>query len=239
MKNLVFVPVLGAVLFAAACSEGDDPVAPVAPASVRFFNATTGMPGSGGFTMNGEFASALPFGEAAATCASAEPGATSFGFGPANVGGTGLSGTPLATLSGQSLTAGGKFIVVTSGAAANPTLSLLDDAFSAPMGAAQAAVRFVNLAPATGETVNTFTVLKGTLGAGTPTVVGVQFPVGAATEFTVMNGGSNTFTVMRGHEPVMSAGEATLVLPGGTVNTIAIVPNATSAGYRLVSIPRC
>jgi|SRR5687767_12237398 len=127
MKQVL--PVLAAVLFAAAC---DDPTT-IDPtmASVRFFNATTGMTRNGGFTTNGQFA-------------------------------TGSGGTLHAT----------------------------------------------NMA------------------AGSPTT------------FTTMASGSNAFTVLHGHETALSGSAATLDLPGGSVNTLAIVRN-TSRGFELINLPRC
>ena len=70
MKKLLIMPVLAAVLFAAACN-GDGDTTPETPtASVRFFNATTGMADSGGFTTNGQFTtgSAPAFGQPTQTC---------------------------------------------------------------------------------------------------------------------------------------------------------------------------
>jgi hypothetical protein len=151
MKNAHIMRGLAAVLFAAACGGDDDSTTgptPVGPtANVRFFNATTGMTGSAGFTTNGQFAtgSALAFGQATPTCANVTAGSTSFEFGAANSGGTGLSGNALATMSGQSITADGNYTVVATGAATSPKLFLLDNSSSVTPGANQAAVRFVNL----------------------------------------------------------------------------------------------
>ena len=69
MKKVLVMPVLAAVLFASACGN-DGPTVAGPTASVRFFNAAMGMTGSGGFTMNGQFAtgSALAFGQSTADC---------------------------------------------------------------------------------------------------------------------------------------------------------------------------
>src|SRR5690349_1453239 len=98
MKKVLIVPVLAAMLFA-ACDDASDPVTPDTRPSVRFFNATTGMTGNGGFTTNQEFAagSALGYGQSSQACARLAEGPTSFGFGAANSGGTSLSGSALAT----------------------------------------------------------------------------------------------------------------------------------------------
>jgi hypothetical protein len=232
--KLPIVPVLAIALFAAACGKDDGPTASGPTASVRFFNATTGM--TGGFTTNGQFAagSALASGQSTQTCATVSAGSTSFGFGAANTGGTGLSGTPLATLSGQSIPAGGSFTVVATGSATSPTLFLFDDSFPGSVATNQAAVRFVNLAPGT---TNLFTVFTGVLGAG-GTLLATDIAVGAPTTFKTVTSGSNAFTILNGHDIVISGSAATLTLQAGTVNTIAIVPNG-SGGFRLVTLPRC
>jgi hypothetical protein len=237
------MPALTAVLLAAACGEdgGSTGVVPTPPgqtASVRFFNATTGMSGSGGFTTNGQFAtgSALASGQAMPTCAAVTPGSTSFGFGAANTGGTGLSGNALATLNGQSLPAGGNFTVAATGAATSPTLFLLDNNFPGSLGSNQAAVRFVNLAPGAPLPFN---VLKGTLGSGPTTVVEAGLAVGAPTTFAAVTSGANAYTVLNGHNTAISGSAATLNLQAGTVSTVAIVRGTAPDSYQLISIPRC
>src|SRR5829696_712757 len=92
MKKVHFAPILVAALFAAACGDGSTAV-DTTP-KVRFLNATIGLSGSGGFTKNGQFVtgSALAFGQSTQTCVPVDPGATSFGFGTANAGGTALTG---------------------------------------------------------------------------------------------------------------------------------------------------
>ncbi len=209
-------------------------------AKMRFVNAATGMAGSGGFTTNGQFAagSALPFGQSTQACPTVAAGPTSFGFGAANTSGTGVTGTALATLAGQSVTAGGNYTLVAAGAAPSPTLFLLDNAFTGPMTSNQAAVRFVNLAPGTGATPNDFTVLKGVLGQG-HSLVEPNIAVGAPTTFATVTSGANTYTILKGHETVISGSAATLSLQPGGVTTVAIIPDGTSEGFRLVAIPRC
>lgn len=237
MKKVLVMPVLAAVLFAAACGDDGGPTVVSATASVRFFNATTGMTGNGGFTMNGRFAngSAVAFGQS--TCSKVDAGSASIGFGAANTGGTGLSGSALATLNNQTVTDGGNYTVAAAGSAASPALFLLDNNFAGTLATDQAAVRFVNLAPGTGTTANNYTVLKGVLGQG-HTVVQANITVGSPTTFSSVTSGSNVYTILKGHETIISGGAATLNLGAGTVNTVAIVPN-TSGGLQLINIPRC
>jgi hypothetical protein len=241
MKKGVIWRAVIAVLSAAACGGDDGPTALGTTARVRFFNATTGMTGSGGFTTNGQFAtgSALAFGQSTPTCATVSAGSTSFGFGATNSGGTGLSGVAMATLNNQSITAGGNFTVATAGSPTNATLFLLDNTFSGTLASNQAAVRFVNLAPQSGTTtVNTFNVFKGTLGAdGTPVALNIE--VGAPTPFTTVTLGSSAYTILQGHMMVIPPSEGTLSLQAGTVNTIAIVPDPASGGFRMATIPAC
>jgi len=236
MKKVLVLPVFVGVLCAAACGGDSDPTSPGPTARVRFFNATTGMTGSGGFTTNGQFAtgSALAFGQSTQTCATVSAGSTSFGFGATTSGGTGLSGNALATLNSRSITAGGNYTVVATGSATSPTLFLLDNTISGSLGTNQAAVRFVNLAPGT---ANPFTVFTGVLGAG-GTMIATDIAVGSPTTFNTVTSGSNAFTILNGHDIVISGSAATLNLSGGSVNTLAIVPN-TSDGFQLINLPRC
>lgn len=236
MKKFVILPVVAAGLSAAACGSDSDPTPPAQTASVRFFNATTGMTGSGGFTTNGQFAtgSALALGQATQACLTVNAGSTSFGFGAANAGGTGLSGNAVATLNNQSIAVGGNHIVVAAGSATTPTLFLLDNSVSGSIGTNQAAVRFVNLAPGS---ANPFTVFKGVLGAG-GTLLATDIAVGSPTTFNTVTSGSNAFTILNGHDIVISGNAATLNLQGGTVNTVAIAPT-TSGSFQLINLPRC
>jgi len=248
MKKVLVMPAVAAVLLAAACNDSDrtlvgpTPGGPpsVATARVRFFNATTGMTGSGGFTTNGQFAtgSALPFGQRTETCATVNSGAAAFGFGAANSGGTGLSGSAIASLANQNIAAGGTYTVVATGSASSPALFLLDDAFAGPLPPNQAAIRFVNLAPGTGTPANNFTVLKGTLGSGPTQLVEPNIVVGAPTPFAMVASGANDYTVLKGHETVVTGSAAALFLAAGGVNTAAIIPTA-SGGFQLINIPRC
>lgn len=240
MKSLVIWPFLATALSATACGGDSEPTIPSTPARVRFFNATTGMAGSGGFTTNGQFATgtALAFGQSTPTCAAIDAGTTSFGFGAANPSGTGLSGVAIATLNNKSITAGGNFTVATAGSATSATLFLIDNTFSGSLASNEAAVRFVNLAPETATTVEAFNVIKGTLGVDGK-LFASNITVGAPTSFSTVTSGSNAFTILQGHTTVILPGEGALDLQAGTANTIAIVPNPTSGGFQLINIARC
>lgn len=236
MKTDLVRAVLMGVVFAGACGDDGNPTAPATTARVRFFNATTGMAGPGGFTTNGQFAagSALALGQATSTCTTLNAGATSFGFGAANSGATGLSGSELATLTAKNLWAGGDFTVVATGSSTSPTLFLLDNTFSGSLGASQAAIRFVNLAPGA---ENPFNVLVGELGAG-GTVIASNIAVGSPSTFSTVTSGPNAFTIFKSHEVAISGSAATVTVQGGTVNTVAIVSTA-SGGFQLINVPRC
>jgi hypothetical protein len=238
MKKGVLRPVLTAMLFAAACGEGGESMEPepVDPRpGVRFFNAMRAMGGPGGFTTNGQFVSgsALGANQSSPTCAKLDAGSASFGFGTANTGGTGLSGGAIATLNNQNIAAGGSYTVAAAGSGVHSLLFLIDNSFSGSLGSNQAAVRFVNLAPAAGS----HTVLSGT-GSGSTTVAS-DLALGASSTFTTVTSGSNAYTVMNGGNAVVSGSAGTLNLQAGTVNTIAIVPGTAQGSFQLINIPRC
>jgi len=223
MKKRMVVPVVVAAMFSAGCDGNSTGVDTTA--SVRFFNAVLGTTGSTAFTMNGqiESGSAVAFGQSTQNCSAASAGASSFGFGAAS-------------LNNQSIAPNGNYTVVATGSVDNPMLFLLDNNFTGSLGANQAAVRFVNLAP--GANSNTFTVLSGTIGSTPTSVVATDIAVGSPTAFSSATGGSNAFTVLTNHDVVITGNPATLNLQAGTVNTIAITPNS-SGGFQLINIPRC
>ena len=239
MKQGVIRPVLTAMLFAAACGGGGESTAPepVDPRpGVRFFNAMRAMGGPGGFTTNGQFVSgsALGANQSSPTCAKLDAGSTSFGFGTANTGGTGVSGGMLATLSDQNIAASGNYTVAAAGSGVHALLFLLDNNFSGSLGSNQAAVRFVNLAPA----ATPHTVSSGT-GSGSTTTVASNLALGASSPFTTVTSGSNAYTVVNGGNTVVSGSAGTLNLQAGTVSTIAIVPGTAAGTFQLINIPRC
>ena len=239
MKKGVITPVLMAMLLAAACGENGDPttVAPVDPrASLRFFNAMRAMTGAGGFTTNGQFisGSALGANQSTATCVKLDAGSASFGFGTANTGGTGLSGGAIATLNNQNIAASGSYTVAAAGSGVHSLLFLIDNNFSGSLGSNQAAVRFVNLAPA----ATPHTVLSGT-GSGSTTTVASNLALGASSTFTTVTSGSSAYTVLNGQNTVISGSAGTLNLQAGSVNTIAIVPGTAAGTFQPINIPRC
>jgi hypothetical protein len=235
MKTVPILPLLAAALFVAACGNGTDAIEP-APVDtrpgVRFFNAMTGMTGSGGFTTNGQFVtgSALTFGQSTQPCASFEAGLTSFAFGETNTTGTELNGGVLATLPNQIITAGGDFTVAAVGNGKHSLLYMLDNSFTGKPGSNQAAVRFVNLA----ATANPFNVMIGTSTHAT------NLEEGKPSAFATVPSGNTAFSILQGQQVALTGSAATLNLQGGTVNTVAIVHNGSmGAGYKLINLPRC
>lgn len=238
MQKVLIMPVLASLLVAAGCGEdgSTDPTEVDTRPSVRFVNATTG-PGSGGFTINGQFAtsSALAPSQAMQTCSKVDPGTTIFGFGAANSGGTGLSGNPLVTSNNETIVAGGKYTVVATGPAASPSLFVFANTLSSELATNQAAVRFANLAPNTGTTVNNYVFYQGAIGT---TPLAINMPFGAVSTFSIVPSGAGTFSVLQvpGHTPVIEGSAATL--QGGSINTMALVRNASGV-LQLMHLPRC
>jgi len=238
MKTILIMPILATAVFAAACG-GAGPTDASTTAQVRYFNATTGIAGSGGFTTNGQFASgsALAFGQSTQTCAPLDPGATSFGFGTANVGGTALTGNALATLNNQTIAAGGNYTMVATGSAASPQLYLIDNNFSGSLGTNQAAVRFLNLAPGPNTLPNIFYVFSAWPPVADGALIAPSVLVGTPSEFKTMPSGAATFSFLIGHQ-LETLESNPFTLQAGSVNTFAIVPK-TSGGFELIKIARC
>ena len=237
MRRTLIRPLLGSVMFAAACG-GNGSTETGSAAHVRFFNATTGMTASAGFTANGQFAgSSLAFGQSTQTCSTIDAGSASFGFGATNTGGTGLSGAALSTLYNQSVTNGGNYTMVAGGSAASPQLYLLDNSFSAALGTNQAAVRFVNLAPGPATLPNVFYVFTSWPPVEDGSLFAASLLVGSPSEFKAIASGAKPFSIIIGHQ-LETLNTISVNLQPGTVNTIAIVPNP-SGGHQLISIPRC
>jgi hypothetical protein len=238
MNNVVSRSALAALLFATACG-GDGSTGVDTTARVRFFNATTGMTGSGGFTTNGQFVtgSALAFGQTTQTCATVDAGSTSFGFGAANAGGTDLSGGAISTLNNQTVAGGGNYAMVATGSAASPQLYLLDNSVSGSVGTNQAAVRFVNLAPGPAALPNIFYVFTSWPPVEEGSLFEASLLVGSPTAFRTIASGPTSFTTIIGHQ-METVNTNSVNLQAGTVNTIAIVPNP-AGGHQLINIPRC
>ena len=239
MKKVLIMPLLAAASLASACGGDGDLTGIGTTTRVRFFNATTGMAGSGGFATNGQFASGstLAFGQSSQTCATVDPGTTSFGFGAANAGGTGLSGAALSTLNNQNVKVGGNYTMVATGSAASPQLYLLDNTFSGSLASNQAAVRFVNLAPGPATLPNIFYVFTTWPPVQEGSLFEASLLVGSPTTFRPVASGPTSFSTIIGHQ-METVNTNSVNLQAGTVNTIAIVPNP-SGGHQLITIPRC
>ena len=238
MNTVVIMPALAALLFASACGGEDGPTTVDTRVSVRFVNMTSGMSGSGGFTANGQFVagSALASGQVAQTCSKLDGGQTSFGFGAVNTGGTGLSGNELTTLVNETISAGGDYTVVAAGPATSATLHLLSNGFSGSLGTNQVAVRFMNLAPTTGTTVFNYVFYLGEIGKTAP--LATNIPFGIASAYTVVPSGTSTFSALQIPGATTAVPGSTFTLQGGSVNTIALVRNA-SGDFQLINLPRC
>jgi hypothetical protein len=239
MKKVSAMPVVAAVLCAAAC--GDSPTAVATPAKVRFFNAVWNAQDKIGFTTNNQFAtgSALAYLQSTQTCSTLDAGNTSFGIGLANASGTALNSSTFVTLDNQPITNGGNYTVLAGGNLIHPSVVLLDNSFSGTLGANQAAVRFVNLAAASEGPVD---VLKGTAGIGSTAAVRTNMGFRDATPFSIVTSGANAYTITYNNNnlPLVSGTDATLNLQAGTVNTIVISRmNPPDGNFRLINLPSC
>ena len=241
MRKVLIMPVLAAVVFAAACGEDGDPTAVATAAKVRYFNAVWNTQDNIGFTTNDQFAtgSALAYLQSTQTCSTLNAGNTSFGIGLANASGTALNSSTFVTLDNQTITDGGNYTVLAGGNVFHPSVVMLNNRFSGTLGANQAAVRFVNLAAAS---VGPLDVLKGTAGSGSTTVVQTNMGFRDATPFSTVASGSSAYTVTYtgSNEPLISGTDGTLNLQAGTVNTIVISRlNPPSGTFKLISVPGC
>lgn len=238
MNRTITIPVLAAALVVAACEENSHIADVDTQASVRFVNAIAGV-NTLAFTRNGNMiGSATAFGEASAQCTRLNAGSGTFAFGAANAFGTGLQGAAL-TSTTQNLTAGGNLTLVAAGTQTSPQFFALDNSFNGTLGSNQAAVRFVNFAPASGTAANNFDVFAGT--STTAASSRLAFGGSNATTFSTMNAGSTTFNFRNagGTSNLDFGGTNTLNLQGGTTNTIAVLPSATGNGFRAINITGC
>lgn len=233
MQRALMVPVLAALLFAAACK---DATTVDTGAQVRFFNVVWSAPDGIGFTTNDQFVpgSALAYAQSTQSCAKVNAGNTAFGIGLPNADGTALNSNTLATLI-RTVTAGGNYTVLAGGHVIHPSVVLLDNSLAGTPGTDQAAVRFVNLAA---ESEFPFTVLKGTAGSEATTVVDADIAFRDATPFSTVTSGSNAYTIMYDNQAVISGSDATVTLQGGTVNTVVIFRNL-SGNFALINVPSC
>ena len=238
MKKGLIMPVLALALVVGACDDDDDTTGPNTQASVRFVNAIPGLTGNLALTANGTMVgSALGFGTSASQCTRINSGSTTLAFGTANAGGTGISGTALETMT-QNLTAGGNVTVVATGTAADPQFLVFNNS-STTVPAGQTAVRFVNLVPSlTGGGSSTFNVFTGTTTTGTPLASSIAVAT-QPTTFSNIQPGSTTFTFTNSAGNTIFTNATGLNLTAGTVNTVAILPNAAGTGFQLVNLTAC
>jgi hypothetical protein len=240
MKKGLILPVLAFALVAGACDEDDDQTGPNTRANVRFVNAITGVTGNLALTANGAMVgSALGFGATGSQCTLINSGNTTLAFGTANAGGTGISGTALETMT-QNLAASGNYTVIATGTAADPQFVVLNNRdFTGNVPSGQTVVRFVNLVPSlTGGASSTFDVFTGTSTTGTPTTSDLAF-AGSST-FSTMPSGSTVFTFTDSDgETIFTNTGSGLNLTSGSVNTVAILPNAAGTGFQLINLTAC
>lgn len=239
MKRVSVMPVVAALLFAAACGDGATDLA--APAKVRFFNGVWNTQDKIAFTTNNQFAagSALAYLQSSQTCSTLNAGNTSFAIGLANASGTALNSNTFATLDNQPVTDGGNYTVLAGGNVIHPSVVLLDNRFSGTLGANQAAVRFVNLA---GGSEGPLDVLKGATGSGSTAAVKTNMGFRDATPFSTVASGSNAYTILYNNaaQPLISGNDGTLNLQAGSVNTIVISRlNPPDGKFQLINVPGC
>jgi hypothetical protein len=227
MKKVLVMPVLAAMLFAAACAEDSGPTHPGTTGNVRFFNATTGMSGS----------SALAFGTPSSACSALPSGLTNFGFGEANSGGTKLSGSALATVTNQNVLYGGDFTVAAYGSAASPTLLFLPNRNPDSLSVNEAGVRVLNLAPGTTEVPNNYAVFKGAFENG-GALIENNPEIAIPTEYHTVTSGANKFSLLRNHILPLDVPVVEFNLQAGSLNTLAIVPTGTGLS-KLVHVQAC
>lgn len=239
MKKGMILPVLALALLVGACEEDEDLTGPNTTANVRFVNAISGVNGNLALTANGTIVgSPLAFGAMNTTCSTVNAGNATLAFGTANTGGTGISGTALSTQT-QNFTAGGNYTIVATGTATNPSFVVLNNnSFTGTVATGQTAVRFVNLVPTlSGGATSTLDVFTGT-GTGTQQANDVTF--GTTSNFVQIPSGSTTLTFRdaAGNTVFTNTGTG-LNLATGSINTVAILPNATGTGYQLINVNAC
>jgi hypothetical protein len=239
MKKGMFLPVLALAVLTAACDDNDDMTGVDTTANVRFVNAISGVNSNLALTANGTIVgSPLAFGAMGTTCSTVNSGNATLAFGAANTGGTGISGTALSTQT-QNFTAGGNYTIVATGTATNPSFVVLNNnSFTGTVGTGQTAVRFLNLVPTlSGGAASTLNVFTGT-GTGTQQATNLNF--GTTSNFVTLPSGSTTlsFRDAAGNTVFTNTGTG-LNLATGTINTVAILPNAAGTGYQLISLNAC
>jgi hypothetical protein len=224
VEKVLMKKTLIVLLVAAACGGG--PTSVETTAKVRFVNATTGLSGNSAFTANGQVVagSAVAFGQFSQTCATMDAGSTSFGFGAG-------------TLGNQMVEGGGNYIMVATGSATSPQLYLLDNNFSGQLTSNQAAARFLNLAPGPNTLPNIFYAFSSWPPTDTSALFAGGLLVGNPSTFKATASGSSNFYTIIGHD-METLDTHAVNLSAGSLNTLAILPNASSR-YQLINIPRC
>lgn len=224
------VPCLALSVVFAACENKEDTTGVNTQARVRFVNAISGVTSNLALTANGSMVgSSQPFGQFGTTCTTLNSGSTTFAFGAANTGGTGISSS-LATTTFP-LTSGGSFVVIGTGTAASPQLLVLPSTSTTNAATGTANVRFVN---ATGNSaLDVFATSGGTVGT-TPTMSNLG--TYAAGSFTNISTANNTL-VFRNAGTSTTAYTATgLNFQSGGNYTVLLLPSATGTGYQVVTV---
>lgn len=137
----------------------------------------------------------------------------------------------------ETISAGGDYTIVAAGPATSPTLHLFSNGFSGSLGANQAAVRVISLVPATGTTVYNYVFYSGAIEGGNAPLV-TNLPVGIPSGYMVLTSGANSFSALQTPGATILLSGSPLPLQAGSVNTIALVRNA-SGEFQLISLPRC
>ena len=241
MKHSIrtLVPVLALAVFGfSACEDKDDGTGPITETSdVRFVNVVPDATGNLLLTAaNTAVGSALAFGSSAATCSAVESGtAVPLAFGTANTGGTGISGTALAT-STANLTADGNFTVVAAGTAANSQIFFLNNTTTAPTGT-NAAIRFINAVSGT----NAFDVFFSSDGTTLTTPIATNLTFGATgSGFVNIPAGTGTLVFTEaGTQNVSFTMPSTTTLTAGQIGTVLLAPGAGGTGFQTLMLNAC
>jgi len=240
MKHSIrtLVPVLALAVFGfAACDDGDDGTGPnTTTADIRFVNLIPDASGNLLLTANNTaVGSALAFGSASGTCVAVPTGnAVNLAFGTANSGGTGISGTALAT-STANLTTDGNFTVVAAGTAANPQIFFLNNTTTAPTGT-NAALRFISTV-----TSGSFDVFLSSDGTTLTTPIATSVAFGSAgSGFVTIPAGTGTLVFTEaGTQNVSFTMPSSTTLTAGQIGTVVLAPGAGGTGFQTLMLNAC
>jgi hypothetical protein len=223
------VPCLAIAALAAACDNNDDISNPTTTntANVRFVNAISDANGNLALTSNGSMVgSSQGFATSGSsfTCSSIPAGTSSFAFGMANTGGTGIASN-LGTASYPVLS-GGNYTAIATGTSANPQLLFIDNTSTTTAPSGFANVRFVN---ATGNAVDFYSMAGGSTQLGTATTSGqAGNSYGSYTQVPITNG-AFTFTSAGSTTPLTTS---TGSFSSGGNYTVVLLPGAGGTGYQ-------